>query len=432
MIPWLIRAAEMHPERLALVTEDERLTYAELEARARRTAGALAEKGIKPGDRVALALPAGAEFCVALHACALMGATAVPVDLRLTAAERQARLGGATVVVEERLDGPPLDAIHRPEADEVAALMHTSGTTGAPKPVPLTYGNWLASALGSAAVLGLDLRERWLCPLPLAHVGGLSVLIRSSIYATTAVVHERFEPDAMLAALNDTVEAPTMVSLVATMLERLLDAGLRDPPELRWALLGGGPIPQNLLDRALDARVSVAPTYGMTEACSQIVTRGWPLPGTEVEISERGEVLVRGPAVSPAVIAEDGWLHTGDRGALDEHGRLTLTGRLSELIVSGGENVAPLEVEEVLRSHPAVADVAVHGRPDPEWGEAVVASVIVRDGAALDPAELRAHCARELARFKIPKAFEFVERLPRTESGKLLRRQLGTSSHHPT
>jgi O-succinylbenzoic acid--CoA ligase len=430
MIPWLIRAAAMRPDRVALVTEDERLTYAELEARTRRTAGALTEKGVKPGDRVALALPAGAEFCAALHACTLVGAVAVPVDLRLTTAERQARLQGAQTLLEGPLDGPRLNKVHRPGPDEVAALIHTSGTTGAPKAVPLTYGNWLASALGSAAVLGLDLGERWLCPLPLAHVGGLSVLIRSSIYATTAVVHERFEPEVVLKALN----ASTMVSLVPTMLDRLLDAGLRDPPELRWALLGGGPIPQKLLERAHKAGVSVAPTYGMTEACSQIVTLGWPLPGTEIEISEKGEILVRGPAVSPAAIAEDGWLHTGDRGALDEHGRLAVTGRLSELIVSGGENVAPLEVEEVLRLHPAVADAAVHGRPDPEWGEAVVASVVLRDGVAGDPAELRAHCARQLARFKVPKAFEFVERLPRTPSGKLLRRQLdwGPSSHHPT
>jgi O-succinylbenzoic acid--CoA ligase len=406
------------------VTKNERLTYAELEARARRMAGALTQRGVKPGNRVALALPTGAAFCAALHACTLLGAIAVPVDLRLTTAERRARLQGAKAIVEEPLDGPPLQAIHRPAPGDVAVLMHTSGTTAVPKPVPLTYGNWLASALGSAAVLGLDPCERWLCPLPLAHVGGLSVLVRSSIYATTAIVHERFEPGDTIAALNDPAGAATMVSLVATMLERLLDAGLRDPPELRWALLGGGPIPQKLLDRAREARVPVAPTYGMTEACSQIVTFGWPLPGTEVEISESGEVLVSGQTVSPAAIAEDGWLHTGDRGALDEHGRLTLTGRFSEVIVSGGENVAPVEVEEVLRSHPAVADAAVHGRPDPEWGEAIVASVVLRDGAARDAAELRAHCARQLARFKVPKAFEFVERLPRTPSGKLSRRQL--------
>src|SRR5205085_10370570 len=148
--------------------KDERLTYAELEARARRAAGALMQKGVKPGDRVALALPAGAGFCEALHACTLVGAIAVPVDLRLKAAERQAGPDGATTVGEEPLDGPPLKEIRRPQPDDLAAVMHTSGTTAAPKPVPLTYGNWLASALGSAAALGLEQTERWLSPLPLA------------------------------------------------------------------------------------------------------------------------------------------------------------------------------------------------------------------------------------------------------------------------
>jgi O-succinylbenzoic acid--CoA ligase len=163
----------------------------------------------------------------------------------------------------------------------------------------------------------------------------------------------------------------------------------------------------------------------MTEACSQIATFGWPLPDTELAISEAGEVLVRGPTVSRAALAADGWLHTGDLGRLDDRGQLSLAGRLSEVIVSGGENVAPIEVEEVLRSHPAVSDAAVYGRPDHEWGEAVVAAVVARDGIRVDPSELRAHCIRRLARFKVPKAFEFVDDLPRTPSGKVARRRLG-------
>ncbi len=424
MIPWIVRAAATRPDGLALITEGERLTYRALESRARQAAGALVELGVAAGDRVALALPAGAELCAALHACTLVGAVAVPLDLRLATAERELRTETAKVVVEDALEGPPLQDFHHPLPEETAALMHTSGTTAAPKPVPLSYGNWLASALGSAVALGLDAREQWLCPLPLAHVGGLSVLMRSSIYATTAIVHGGFEAEAVLAALGDEDEGVTLISAVATMLDRLLEAGLREPPTLRWALLGGGPIPAALLERAAAARVPVAPTYGMTEACSQIATFGWPLPGTELKISSAEEVLVRGPTVSPAAISADGWLHTGDRGALDQSGRLTLTGRISELIVSGGENVAPVEVEDVLLAHPAVADAAVHGRSDPEWGERVVATVVPRDGLELDPGELRDHCARRLARFKVPKEFEFTERLPRTASGKLLRREL--------
>jgi O-succinylbenzoic acid--CoA ligase len=257
--------------------------------------------------------------------------------------------------------------------------------------------------------------------MPLTHVGGLSIPIRSVIYGTSALVHDRFDTEKVLEALSGQV---TLVSLVPTMLSRLLDAGLSDPPRLRVALLGGGPIPAQLLERAAGAGVPVAATYGMTEACSQIVTGGWPLPGVSLRIGPDGEVLVQGPTVSPACVEDDGWLHTGDVGSLDDRGRLSLRGRLAETIVSGGENVAPVEVEAVLLEHPAVADVAVHGRADPEWGEAVVATVVPCDGVTLEPGQLRSFCAGKLAPFKVPKAIEFAERLPRSETGKLLRREL--------
>jgi o-succinylbenzoate---CoA ligase len=216
----------------------------------------------------------------------------------------------------------------------------------------------------------------------------------------------------------------TLVSLVPTMLARLLDAGLQRPPTLRWALLGGGPIAPGLLARAAEAGVPVAPTYGMTEACSQIATFGWPLAGVEVSTAADGEILVRGPIVSVGALGEDGWLHTGDLGRFDDRARLEIIGRKSDTIVSGGENVAPAEVEAVLMEHPAVTDAAVHARRDPEWGEAVVATVVVRDGLSVTPEALRAHCAARLAGFKVPKAVGFADRLPRTASGKLLRRQL--------
>jgi O-succinylbenzoic acid--CoA ligase len=301
--------------------------------------------------------------------------------------------------------------------------MHTSGTTSAPKRVELTYGNWLANAFGSAVALGLDPAERWLCPMPLAHVGGLSILIRSTIYATTVVVHERFDTEAVLAELSDPERRITLTSLVPTMLARLLDAGLRNPPALRWALLGGGPIPAPLLQRAADAGVPVAPTYGMTEACSQIATFGLPLHGVELRLADDSEILVRGPIVAPEALENDGWLHTGDLGAFDGQ-RITITGRKADTIVSGGENVAPAEVEAVLLEHPAVADAGVFARPHEEWGEAVVAAIVPHDGVPLDPGALKAHCVARLAPFKVPKSFEQRDALPRTVSGKLLRREL--------
>jgi O-succinylbenzoic acid--CoA ligase len=207
------------------------------------------------------------------------------------------------------------------------------------------------------------------------------------------------------------------------MLSRLLDAGLRDPPALRRALLGGGPIAPALLARARQAGVAVSPSYGMTETCSQIATDGWPLLGVELSLGEDDEVLVRGKTVASGTLAPDGWLHTGDRGRFDEDGRLEIIGRIADTIVTGGENVAPIEVEEVLLEHPAVLDAAVFGRPDPEWGEQVVARVVARQPVA--PDELRAHCGARLAAFKVPKTFEFAEDVPRGPTGKLLRRELG-------
>jgi O-succinylbenzoic acid--CoA ligase len=354
----------------------------------------------------------------------LLGAVAVPIDLRLGAAERAARSAGAAIVVQTPLEGPAIDDPVPLRLNAIAAVIHTSGTTTTPRPVPLSFGNWLASALGSAVALGLDVTERWLCPIPLVHVGGLSIPIRSSIYATTAVLHDSFDVQAVTAALQDARSRITLVSLVPTTLARLLEAGLRDPPTLRWALVGGGPIPPPLLARASGAGIPMAPTYGMTEACSQIATHGWPLPGVDLALGDDHEVLVRGPTVSEAALASDGWLHTADVGEIDPQGRLTIIGRQAETIITGGENVAPAEVEAALLTHPAVADAAVHGRADDEWGEALVATVVLHDGRAVEASELRQHCAARLARFKVPKTVEFAQRLPRTSSGKLLRREL--------
>jgi o-succinylbenzoate---CoA ligase len=416
---WIHAAANKHPDRVAIEGPERSLTYAELSATAVARAGSL-----EGATRVAIALPPGEDFVIALHACLLAGAAAVPVDLRLSAVEREQRMAGADVVVSEPLAAAPMRGVRSVGGDPAVAVVHTSGTTAAPKPVVLSHSNFLASALGSAVALGLDPAERWLCPMPLTHVGGLSIPIRSAIYATTAVLHGRFDTGAVLDELMDPARRITVVSLVPTMLARLLDAGLERPPALRWALLGGGPIPPALLERADRAGVPVAPTYGMTEACSQIATFGWPLPGVDVVTAPDGEVRVRGPIVSAGAVSDDAWLHTGDLGRFDERGRLEIIGRKSDTIVTGGENVAPGEVEAALLEHPAVADAAVHPRPDPEWGEAVVATVVLRDGASVHADELRAHCAARLAAFKVPKAVAFADRLPRTPSGKLLRRQL--------
>jgi O-succinylbenzoic acid--CoA ligase len=470
---WLHRAARTRPGATGVEYPGGSRSYVELHAAARAGARALSGRGVTPGDRVAIALAPGLAFAETFHACLLLGAVVVPVDVRLGAAERALVCDGAVLIVDE-----PLEETHeqaetlalgtRHDLDAVAAVIHTSGTTSSPRPVELTYGNFLWSALGSAVALDRDPRERWLCALPVSHIGGLSILVRSAIYATTAVIHERFDTALVLHALRE--RDITLVSLVATTLARLLDAGLERPRTLRCALTGGGPVPEALIERAGDASVPVSTTYGLTEACSQVTTmpagRGSPTmndlkkedgerarvrtrvvtvsesisPGealssrphagpplfcTRVHIAKDGEIMVSGPTVAPSSRDRDGWLRTGDLGSLDEHGSLRVTGRVADTIVSGGENVAPAEVEAVLESHPDVLEAAVLGRPDPRWGEAVTAIVVPRPGSEFQAEALRAHCAAHLARYKVPKQVDFTGTpLPRTRSGKLLRREL--------
>lgn len=419
---WLPRAALAHPDRPAV----NGVTYAQLHERARRAAAGL--DGVAPGDRVAIALPPGEGFAVALHAIWLRAAVAVPHDLRLPDAERPA---SDHVVSGSLPDGDPvrLRLVDGHDLDAPAAIVQTSGTTGAPTPVTLTFGNWLWSALGAATALRAPATERWLCALPLSHVGGLGILVRAAITGGTALVHEQWDTERALRAL--VAEDVTVVSVVSTTLTRLLDAGLRDPPALRCALVGGGPVTPELLRRADAAGVPVAQTYGLTQTCALATTQrpgegtpdaGRPLFCTRVRVAADGEIHVRGLTVAGHDPHAE--LATGDLGRIDAEGRLTVIGRKADTIITGGENVAPTQVEAVLVEHPAVADAAVLGVPDAEWGEAVHARVILRSGHTADPDALRAHCAAGLARFQVPKVITIVAELPRTGSGKLRRADL--------
>jgi O-succinylbenzoic acid--CoA ligase len=360
----------------------------------------------------------------------MLGAALVPLSTRAREAERRAQVeaAGARLVVDEPLEGEEAEAPLRDDVDPggTHSILFTSGTAGMPKPVALSFANHHASAVASAAHLGVDEGDRWLCPLPLFHVGGLAVLLRAVIYRTTAVLHDGFEASRVAGELSS--GAATLVSLVPTMLRRLREAGLERAPALRAALIGGGPLPRGLLDWAAQLGLPVMPTYGLTETASQVATAapgehaGRPLPGVELRIGRDGEILVRGPMVARGALARDGWLHTGDRGRLDERGRLLVEGRLKDVIVTGGENVAAEEVEATLLEHPAVQDAAVVGLPDPEWGEAVSAFVVLGDGATAE--ELIAHCRARLAPYKVPKRIEQVPGLPRNAAGKLLRDQV--------
>ncbi|MFN8152383.1 MAG: AMP-binding protein [Solirubrobacterales bacterium] len=431
---WLDHSARVHPERIALADAREEITYLELQRRARAVAAELAERGVGSGDPVAIDLPAGIPHAVALHGAILAGAVAQS----LPASGREgvdvapgARYADAATVERALAIGGSWPSIRRPPREPLTRVL-SSGTSGAPKPVELTHANHLWSALASGLKLGVEPDDRWLCCLPLNHVGGLTILLRSALYGTAAEIHEAFDPERVAEAFAS--GRVTIVSLVPTQLVRLLDAGA-DLSRPRLLLIGGGPLPLDVLEEAEARGATAVQTYGLTEACSQVCTlspaearahpgsAGRPLLGVEVRV-EGEEVLVRGPNVAPGAKADDGWLHTGDLGRLDEDGFLHLEGRRSDLIVSGGENVRPERVEDALRSHPGVADVGAIGEADREWGQRVVAHVVRSAGTAVTEEELLHHARSILARHEVPKQVSFREELPRTASGKLQRRLL--------
>lgn len=338
--------------------------------------------------------------------------------------------------------------------DDAHSILFTSGTTGKPKGAVLTYGNHCWNAMGSALNLGLHEDDVWLACMPLFHIGGLAILLRGVIYGIPVVLHESFDAEAVNRALDE--QRVTIVSLVSTMLQRLIDArgDAAFPSSLRCVLLGGGPAPRELLERCARLNVPVVQTYGLTEAASQVATlapqdalrklgsAGKPLMGLELKIEgakeeeggkKVGEIVIRGPTVlreyadepeATARALRDGWFHTGDLGYLDEEGFLYVVARREDLIVSGGENIYPAEIEGVLKAHPAIQDAAVVGVEDARWVQVPVAFVILRAGENVGVEKLKSYCAGRLARYKIPAEIVFVEEFPRNAAGKLLRRGL--------
>ncbi|MEF8773199.1 MAG: class I adenylate-forming enzyme family protein [Halobacteriales archaeon] len=481
------------PDRTALVDADgdRTWTYGELDRDVDDLGGALAAAGVDPGDRVGLLLGTRPAFVRLIHAAMRLRATLVPLNAELTTDELGPQVeragvdhlvceadtapaavrvaGNAPVlsvdpeaheavrslapIVAERPGG---DAVpERPVAREWTQLiMFTSGTTGDPKGVRLTAGNLVASATASAFRLGIRPGgrgggagdgDRWLVPLPMYHMGGLAPVVRSTLYGTAVVLQRSFDATETAAVVER--HGATGISMVPTMLTRLLEADWRPPDRLRFVLLGGAPTPPELVERSRDRGVPVFPTYGLTETASQVATAtpaqafdhgdtvGQPLLFADVTVvgpdgrplapGKRGELVVDGPTVTPGYLDDDRTaaafgehgLHTGDVGYRDDDGLLSVVGRVDDAIVTGGENVRPAKVADAVRAHPAVADAAVVGLPDPEWGERVAALVVPESGADPDVDRLAAHCRDRLAGFKVPKTWGVADELPRTASG---------------
>jgi O-succinylbenzoic acid--CoA ligase len=424
-----LRETRADPESVALIGAERVWTYRDLDRAVDGRVDALMASGRARGQVVPSMVDANADFVIELLALWRLGATPAPLNAKLTEPEREA----ARAALE-----------HAPAGAQ--AILWTSGTAGRPRGVVLSFAALRASAHASAERLGLRADDVWLASLSPAHVGGLALITRALLLGSSLVAVGPFEAARTWGLMRGGGHLPgvavpvTHASLVPTQLLRLLDLSAGEPPpaSLRCVLVGGAGTPRDLLARALAGGWPVALTYGLTEATSQVATAspeqtrlkpgsvGRPLAGVAVRLGEGDEILVRGqtmaagyvgPGVGSLVDAE-GWHHTGDMGRIDPDGDLWVIGRRADRIISGGVTIDAVEVEEALRSHPAVADACVVGIADAEWGERV-AAWIEPAGEAPDPRALDAYLRARLAAPKLPRRYHVEPNLPRNVNGKL-------------
>jgi fatty-acyl-CoA synthase len=481
---WPARRARMSPDKVALVGGGRELTYREVFDRTTRLAHALAAHGVRRGDRVAYLGPNHPTFLETLFATGLLGAVFVPLNTRLAPSEVAyiLRDSGAEALVwapshaavvrelrarwslsiaeyEDTLAGASADPIDEPVApDDVCMLMYTSGTTGRPKGVMLTHANIVWNTFNLLLDVDVTSAEVTLVSAPMFHVAALNqTVLPTFIKGGTSVLAPAFDPAATL----DLIErhrvtylfgVPAMFLAVAQS-PRWPDADLSC---VRSVICGGAPVPEALITTYQKRGLTFMQGYGLTECApgalflragestAKVGSAGTPAFFTDVRVvaadgvdvapGEPGEILIQGPNVMagywglPDATAEavdaDGWLRSGDIAVLDADGYVYVRDRVKDLVISGGENIYPAEVEDALYQHPAVAECAVIGVPDERWGEVGRAVVVPRAGVEVDPAELLAFLDGRIARYKIPKSVVFASALPRTASGKVLKSAL--------
>ena len=428
------------PGRPALAYEGRRLTYAELDALAARAAGALRERGVVAGDRVAFILPNRPESVAAYHGALRLGATAVPLNPLLSELEVAVRVAdaGAQLVDVDELDGPPVDVEPVPDGEAVAVILYTSGTTGDPKRIELTHAG-LRLSVDYLAHVGLGMRDDDVVfgAAPLAHVLGMSGCMNATIAAGACLaLVPRFEAQAALELIER--EGVSILLGVPSMCTALLAASAESglAPVIRIAHVGGAPVAVELL-HAFEARFGgiVLEGYGMTESGGTTTLNhagrerrpgsvGTPASGGVIRIAEDGEVLLRSPTL---MRGNDGWFGTGDVGRLDDDGYLYLFDRKKDVILRDGYTVYPREVEEVLYAHPGVHEAVVLGVPNDRHGEEVVA-VVVAGPDGCDAEEVKAFVRERVAAYKYPRLVLVVDELPHGSSGKIQRREIDRSA----
>lgn len=471
----LVAHAQSRPDAVAVHFEGSQLRYGELAERSARVAAQLRRGwGVAPGDRVAWLGANHPGQLVLLFALARIGAILLPLNFRLAAAEWDAmfadctpthlvhdaawaeaavQLGarhGVAVHPVEAL-GAESDGSPEPAACDPASpvlLVYTSGTTSRPKAAVHTQANLLANMRAASAVQGMTPEDVVATMLPLFHVGGLCIQTLPALHAGAQVIlHPRFGPDAALDCFER--QRPTLTLQVPATMKALLEHPrwpLADLSSLRAVWAGSSLLPQPLVDAFHARGLPVCNVYGATEtgpfsialppdhAITHVGSCGWPAPGVEVRLDHVqdgvGELLVRAPNVvarywpnQPACDAQ-GWFHTGDLATCAADGSYTVAGRAKDLIISGGENIHPAEIENLLAEHPAILECAAFGVPDGEWGEVVAAAIVVKPGQSVSEQQLLAHLAGRLARFKLPRRWLWLEALPKTALGKLQRQTL--------
>ncbi|WP_096270992.1 o-succinylbenzoate--CoA ligase [Paucisalibacillus globulus] len=471
---WLTKQAFLSPNQPAIeMVDGSTITFIELKEKSQEFARKLAKLKITKGSHVGVLSNNNVTMIIAIHALSYLGAVAVLLNTRLTNEELnyQIRDANVTVVisqdellyqakeldvdiamsfseVEKRIK-EKVELIDEIDLSEPFTIIYTSGTTGFPKGVVHTYGNHWWSAIGSALNLGLVESDKWLAVLPYFHVGGLSIFIKSAIYGMPVYLVEKFNEQIVLDAIVN--RGVTIASVVTVMVQRIL-ATLGDnqfPSHFRCMLLGGGPAPVPLLEKASERNIPVFQSFGMTETTSQIVTlssrdalqkigsAGKALFPAQIKIkdsepNEIGEILVKGPMVTNGYYNnkkandsnfDDGWLSTGDLGYLDEEGFLFVVDRRKDLIISGGENIYPSEIESVLTGFQGVKEVGVTGKPDDYWGQVPIA-FIVPAHEQIHIEDVLNYAKGKIAKYKLPKEIHFVDSLPRNASNKLVRNKL--------
>lgn len=467
---WLAQRSYLTPNRIGLRYDGQVWTFKTLFERAQKVARQLVTQGFKAGDRVAILGSSTPDLIHIIYGCMHAQIEMVFLNIRLSSYELHYQIKDAEVglvlaskELETRVVGHAVllfeDVFASKEANidfakewseqQTISIMYTSGTTGFPKGVRQTVQNHSSSAISSVLNLGLTDQDVWLCTVPIFHISGFSILMRSLLYGMEVCLYEKFD---VASCVKEIVAGTvTKMSVVSATLERILsymEEHHVKAHENFTILAGGGPVPIKYLERAAALNICVSQTYGMTETSSQTATlsnedamrklgsAGKPLFFNQIridgtnELCKEGEICVRGPHVTPGYIGqfkdrvatEGGWLKTGDIGYLDEEGYLYVIDRRADLIISGGENIYPAEIENVLMAHPAVQEAGVCGVADEKWGETPVAFVVAK--YEIEASQLLLYCRERLASYKVPKEIHFIEKLPRNASNKLLRRKL--------